>query len=110
MGLFLLALVLKGLTHDILLEAGVFLVSTKLILMSKKNAEAESRMESRLDEIKTLLEKANLNKPAGSVCETVSDCLPLGYLVLQPHTVGWWFSGIRGALIVSGGFGRIGGC
>lgn len=49
--LFVAAVFLKGFTHDLLLEAGVFLVSVKLILMSKKNAEIESRMEQRLDEI-----------------------------------------------------------
>ena len=34
--LFVLALFTKGLTQDLLLEAGVFLVSVKLILMSGK--------------------------------------------------------------------------
>ena len=53
--LFLLALILRGFTHDLLLEAGVFLVSVKLILMAKKNAETESRMELHLTEIKKLL-------------------------------------------------------
>jgi hypothetical protein len=53
--LFLLALILQGFTHDLLLEAGVFLVSVKLIVMAKKNAETESRMELHLTEIKELL-------------------------------------------------------
>ncbi|HPF03882.1 MAG TPA: hypothetical protein PLV06_07950 [Bacteroidales bacterium] len=34
--LFILALFTKGLTHDILLEAGVFLISVKLIMMAYK--------------------------------------------------------------------------
>lgn len=34
--LFIAALIIKGLTHDLLLEAGVFLVSVKLILMSHR--------------------------------------------------------------------------
>ncbi|MGH8850029.1 MAG: hypothetical protein ACREYD_03455 [Casimicrobiaceae bacterium] len=34
--LFLLALFLKGLSHDLLLEAGVFLISVKLILMERR--------------------------------------------------------------------------
>ncbi len=55
-GLFVLALVLKGLTHALLLEAGVFLVSLKLILMAKKNAETEDRLEEHLLEIKAMLE------------------------------------------------------
>lgn len=53
--LFLLALILQGFNHHLLLEAGVFLVSVKLILMAKKNAETESRMELHLTEIKELL-------------------------------------------------------
>ena len=36
--LFIVALFLKGLTHDLLLEAGVFLVSVKLIMMSHKSS------------------------------------------------------------------------
>jgi len=36
--LFTVALFIKGFTHDLLLEAGVFLVSVKLILMSYKNS------------------------------------------------------------------------
>jgi predicted tellurium resistance membrane protein TerC len=54
-GLFFLALILKGFTHDLLLEAGVFLVSVKLILMAKKNTETENRVERHLTEIKELL-------------------------------------------------------
>ena len=37
--LFAIALFTKGLTHDLLLEAGVFLVSVKLILMSHRNGK-----------------------------------------------------------------------
>jgi hypothetical protein len=54
-GLFLLALILKGFTHDLLLEAGVFLVSVKLILMAKKNTETENRLEQHLTQIKEML-------------------------------------------------------
>ena len=53
--LFILALFIKGFTHDVLLEAAVFLVSAKLILMSKHNAVTESRLEAHLEEIKSLL-------------------------------------------------------
>ena len=35
--LFIIALFTKGLTHDLLLEAGVFLVSVKLIMMAYQN-------------------------------------------------------------------------
>ncbi len=63
-GLFLWALFLKGFTHDLLLEAGVFLVSAKLILMAAKNAETEDRIERLLLEIKSL-QQASLNVSAG---------------------------------------------
>jgi hypothetical protein len=58
-GLFGLALVLKGFTHDLFLEGGVFLVSLKLILMAKKNIETENRLERHLTEIKELLTHKN---------------------------------------------------
>jgi hypothetical protein len=54
-GLFVLALFLKGFTHELLLEAGVFLVSLKLILMAKKNTETENRLEQHLTQIEKLL-------------------------------------------------------
>jgi hypothetical protein len=50
-GLFLIALFTKGLTHDLFLETGVFLVSVKIIVMAYKNSEAVSRMEEKLDAI-----------------------------------------------------------
>ena len=54
-GLFALALFVKGFGHEMLLEAGVFLVSVKLILMAKKNTDTESRLEEHLTQIKELL-------------------------------------------------------
>jgi hypothetical protein len=53
--LFAVALVLKGLSHDLLLEAGVFLVSVKLILMSYKNGVAAERLDERLKRIEEAL-------------------------------------------------------
>jgi hypothetical protein len=38
--LFVSAVFTKGFTHDILLEAAVFLVSVKLIIMAYKNIDA----------------------------------------------------------------------
>ncbi|MGH9805653.1 MAG: hypothetical protein ACRD9W_00040 [Terriglobia bacterium] len=55
--LFALALFLKGLSHDLLLEAGVFLVSVKLILMAYKNGITTEALKSRLDEIHAALER-----------------------------------------------------
>jgi hypothetical protein len=54
-GLFVLALFVKGFTHEVFLEAGVFLVSVKLILMAKKNTETEYRLEQRLTNIQEML-------------------------------------------------------
>lgn len=47
--LFVAALFTKGFTHDLLLEAGVFLVSVKLILMVYKNKEDVDSIHNKLD-------------------------------------------------------------
>ncbi|MBW2173246.1 MAG: hypothetical protein JRF64_01110 [Deltaproteobacteria bacterium] len=49
--LFVMALFVKGFTHDLLLEAGVFLVSVKLIMMSSKTAGIAKSTEGKLDAI-----------------------------------------------------------
>jgi hypothetical protein len=41
----------KGFTHDLLLEAAVFLVSVKLIVMAYKNIGATDSLHKKLDEI-----------------------------------------------------------
>lgn len=46
--LFAVALGVKGLGHDILLEAGVFLVSVKLILITYKNGAMANDLTERL--------------------------------------------------------------
>jgi Na+-translocating ferredoxin:NAD+ oxidoreductase RnfE subunit len=56
--LFAVALVTKGFTHDLLLEAGVFLVSVKLIIMAYKNNIANREITRELHDIKKLLEKS----------------------------------------------------
>lgn len=53
--LFAVALVAKGLTHDLLLEAGVFLVSAKLVIASYQSRESAMTQMTRLDRIETLL-------------------------------------------------------
>ncbi len=55
--LFVAALFTKGFTHDLLLEAGVFLVSVKLILMSYKNSLTEKAIQNQLRDIQSLLEQ-----------------------------------------------------
>jgi len=55
--LFGVALFEKGFTHDILLEAGVFLVSAKLIIMSHKNSILAYKIEKHMDQIESLLKE-----------------------------------------------------
>ena len=57
--LFSLALFFTGFTHDILLEAGVFLVSVKLIIMAYKANISSSKIELELKEIKELIKQNN---------------------------------------------------
>jgi len=53
--LFVLALFAKGFKHDLLLEAGVFLVSVKLIILAYKNSVSNRVLERQLEEIKKML-------------------------------------------------------
>jgi hypothetical protein len=54
--LFVIALFVKGFTHDMLLECGVFLVSVKLIVMSRRNGVSARLAEERLTNIQNLLQ------------------------------------------------------
>jgi hypothetical protein len=54
--LFGMALFFTGFTHDLLLEAGVFLVSVKLIIMSYKNAVAAEELQQELAGMRIMLE------------------------------------------------------
>ena len=47
--LFVAALFVKGFTHDLLLEAAVFLVSVKLIILSYRNSQGVESIERKLD-------------------------------------------------------------
>lgn len=49
--LFVAALFAKGLSHDLFLEAGVFLVSVKIIIMAYKNSVAVGHLDEKLDRI-----------------------------------------------------------
>lgn len=60
--LFVVALFVKGLTKEILLEAGVLLVSIKLLLMNQKNAQANERTSEKLDQIIQQLSEINKDK------------------------------------------------
>jgi hypothetical protein len=59
---FALALLKKGFTHDLLLEAGVLLVSLKLMLMTQKlgaGGNAERRLDRIQESICQVRESAN---------------------------------------------------
>jgi len=49
--LFIVALFTKAFLHDLLLEAGIFLVSVKLIIGSYKQSVASKRLEKQLQQI-----------------------------------------------------------
>jgi hypothetical protein len=53
--LFIAALFVKGFTHDILLEAGVLMVSIKLIMMAYRNSLNYDELKKELHEIKQIL-------------------------------------------------------
>ncbi len=55
--LFTIALFTKGFTHDLLLEAGVLLVSAKLIVMAYKHSVASKEIAEGLHAIKEMLER-----------------------------------------------------
>ncbi|MBN1948038.1 MAG: hypothetical protein JW797_20385 [Bradymonadales bacterium] len=61
--LFAAALFTTGLTHDLLLEAGVFLVSVKLIMMGYKSSAGREIIQEKLDEIRANLQKLIASQP-----------------------------------------------
>jgi len=55
--LFTVALFVKGFSHNLLVEAGVLLVSIKLIMMAYRNSLNYSDLMKELNEIRRLLEE-----------------------------------------------------
>ncbi len=55
--LFVGSLTTKGFTHDLLLEAGVFLISVKLMIMAYKNSVTADAIQDQLQRIRTIIEK-----------------------------------------------------
>ena len=55
--LFVVSLFVKGLSHEILLDSAVFLVSVKIIVMSFKNESYIKELSKQLEEIKSLIKK-----------------------------------------------------
>lgn len=62
--LFIVALFLKGLTHDMLLEAAVFLVSVKLMLLSYHTSVSTDSIQNKLDQIQHALHALNPERNA----------------------------------------------
>ncbi|HNS18521.1 MAG TPA: hypothetical protein PKH94_11100 [Bacteroidales bacterium] len=60
--LFLVALFVKGFTHNLLLEAGVLLVSIKIIMMNYKNKVAINSLLNELKDIKGILREVKDRK------------------------------------------------
>jgi len=60
--LFTVALFVKGFTNALLLEAGVLLVSIKLIMMAYRNSLNYSDLKKELHVIRQLLEEKNQNR------------------------------------------------
>ena len=54
--LFAIALLVKGVPHDLMLEAGVFLVSVKLVIMSYKNAMASDDLKGEMQRLRQAFE------------------------------------------------------
>ena len=53
--LFTGSILVKGFSHDLMLEAGVFLVSVKLMIMLYKTGKSSEELKAELAEIKELL-------------------------------------------------------
>ena len=64
--LFVGALFAKGLSHDLLLEAGVFLISVKLIIMAYKHSVSTHQLLDRLEELGRAISRLERRENAGS--------------------------------------------
>lgn len=69
--LFTAALFVKGVTHDLLLETAVFLVSVKLIIMSYRNSKGVEAIQNKLDII--LSEEKHLEKVLDAIRKSHTD-------------------------------------
>ena len=74
LGLFIAALFTKGLSHDLFLEAGVFLVSVKLIIMAYRNSVSVGHLNDKLDTVLAKLSKpGNKNRNTETKSQDQSD-------------------------------------
>ena len=62
--LFALALVTVGFTHDLLLEAGVFLISVKLILGSYRDSVLAGEIKTKLEALDSAVKRIADQMPA----------------------------------------------
>ena len=60
--LFIAALFSKGISHDIFLETGVFLVSVKIIIMAYRNSVDVNQLAKKIDAVLAILSKTDVNK------------------------------------------------
>ena len=60
--LFIAALFSKGISHDIFLETGVFLVSVKIIIMAYRNSVDVDQLDKKIDAVLAILSKTDVNK------------------------------------------------
>jgi hypothetical protein len=63
--LFLAALFAKGLTHDLFLESGVFLVSVKIIMMAHRNRVETRKLDEKLDKVLEAVDRADARREHG---------------------------------------------
>ena len=54
--LFVVSLFVEGIPHDLLLEAGVFLVSVKLVIMTYKNSMSADEVKAELRALRQAVE------------------------------------------------------
>jgi hypothetical protein len=64
--LFAVALVVKGFGHDLLLEAGVFLVSVKLVVMTYKASVSAEKLGAHLEALRSGLDRIEQTLRDGS--------------------------------------------
>jgi hypothetical protein len=63
--LFVGAIFANGLSHDLLLEAGVFLVSVKLIIMAYKHSVSTQQLLQCLEEMRHAMSRLERGENAG---------------------------------------------
>jgi hypothetical protein len=64
--LFLLALFTQGFTHDLFLEAGVLLISVKIIMMNYKLVLSSRQIMDELNDVKGVLREIRNSKTTGA--------------------------------------------